>query len=71
MDKLIKGDCLLELKKIEDNSIDLIYLDPPFYTQKKQTLSKKQKEKVKKYEFGDSWDNIDEYLNYIKDRIVE
>lgn len=71
MDTLIKGDCLLELKKIESNSIDLIYLDPPFYTQKKQTLSKKQKENVKKYEFEDSWNNIDEYLNYIKDRLVE
>ena len=48
MDTLIKGDCLLELKNIKDNSIDLIYLDPPFYTQKKQTLSKKKKDEVKK-----------------------
>lgn len=71
MDKIIKGDCLLELKKIKDNSIDLIYLDPPFYTQRKQRLSKKQKEEVKKYEFEDSWNNIDEYLNYIKERLVE
>ena len=43
MDKLIKGDCLLELKKIDSDSIDLIYLDPPFYTQKKQALSKRNK----------------------------
>ncbi len=71
MNKLVKGDCLLELKKIADNSIDLIYLDPPFYTQKKQTLSKKENEKIKKYEFADSWDNIAEYLNYLKERIIE
>jgi len=32
-----KGDCKTELKKIEPNSIDLIYLDPPFFTQKKQS----------------------------------
>jgi len=71
MDKLIKGDCLIELKKIETDSIDLIYLDPPFYTQKKQTLSKKEKQEVKKYEFEDSWNNMDEYLNYIKERLIE
>ena len=71
MNKLIKGDCLLELKKIKDESIDLIYLDPPFYTQRKQTLSKKKKEEIKKYEFEDSWYNIDEYLKYINDRLIE
>ena len=37
---LICGDCKTELQKIEQNSIDLIYLDPPFFTQKKQTLKK-------------------------------
>ena len=28
---IIKGDCKIELKKIESNTIDLIYLDPPFF----------------------------------------
>lgn len=27
-------DCLNILKDISDGTIDLIYLDPPFYTQK-------------------------------------
>lgn len=71
MDKLINGDCLAELKKIEDCSIDLIYLDPPFYTQKKQILSKMKNEKLEKYEFEDSWKNIDEYLDYLKLRLIE
>lgn len=71
MDKLIKGDCLLELKKIDSESVDLIYLDPPFYTQKKQVLTKKKNESVKTYEFEDSWNNIDEYLNYLKERLIE
>lgn len=71
MNKLIKGDCLLELKKIDNESVDLIYLDPPFYTQKKQILTKKKNESVKTYEFEDSWNNIDEYLNYLKKRLIE
>lgn len=71
MDRLIKGDCLLELKKIDSESVDLIYLDPPFYTQKKQVLTKKKNESVKTYEFEDSWNNIDEYLNYLKERLIE
>lgn len=71
MNTLYKGDCLIELKKVADNSIDLIYLDPPFFTQKTQSLSKKHHEEIKKYEFIDSWNNINEYLTYIKDRLIE
>lgn len=28
--KLIQGDCLEEMKKIPDNSIDLVLTDPPY-----------------------------------------
>lgn len=31
------GDCLSELKKIEDNSIDLIFTSPPYADQRKKT----------------------------------
>ena len=30
--KLIHGDCLEVMKKMEPESIDLIYLDPPFFS---------------------------------------
>jgi len=32
MNQLILGDCLEVLKKIETASVDLIYLDPPFFS---------------------------------------
>ena len=38
MEKVILGDCLDILPTIEENSIDLIYLDPPFFTNKIQKL---------------------------------
>lgn len=67
--KLMLGDCLNQLKKINDESIDLVYLDPPFFTQKKHSL--KSRDNKKEYSFDDTWAEITEYSNYIKDRIIE
>ena len=64
-----KGDCKTELKKIESNSIDLIYLDPPFFTQKKQ--SQKTRDNSKEYTFDDSWESIESYRSYIEERLIE
>ena len=36
---LYNDDCLTVLTTFPDESIDMIYLDPPFYTQKRQTLA--------------------------------
>ncbi len=65
---LIHGDCKTELQQIEQSSIDLIYLDPPFFTQKKQILKNKNN---KEYSFEDSWDDINTYKNYIQERLKE
>lgn len=64
-----KGDCKTELKKIESNSVDLIYLDPPFFTQKKQ--SQKTRDNSKEYTFDDSWKNVESYKSYIEERLLE
>lgn len=63
------GDCLEQLKNIPDETIDLIYLDPPFYTQKTQKL--KTRDNLKEYSFEDSWTSIQQYFNFIKVRLVE
>jgi site-specific DNA-methyltransferase (adenine-specific) len=68
INKVLKDDCLRALKKIDNNSIDMIYLDPPFFTQKTQKLSNKNNDQ---YSFDDSWTSLDEYLDYIKDRLIE
>ena len=64
-----QGDCKTELRKIESNSIDLIYLDPPFFTQKKQ--SQKTRDNSREYTFDDSWESIESYKNYIEERLFE
>lgn len=61
-------DCLNVLKSISDETVDLIYLDPPFFTQKKQILSSSA---GKKYEFSDIWESRGEYLDYIGTRLAE
>jgi len=66
---IILGDSLNELKNIDNNSIDLIYLDPPFFTQKTHKL--KNKDNSKEYSFADTWDSIIEYQLYIKLRLIE
>lgn len=71
MKELINGDCLIELKKINDETIDLIYLDPPFFTQQKQVLNKVKNSECKHLEFEDSWDSLNDYLDYMKDRLLE
>lgn len=63
---LYLDDCLNTLKSLEKNSVDLIYLDPPFFTQKIQKLSKADRY----YEFNDIWESREEYLNYIKKRLI-
>lgn len=66
---LFNGDCLDELKKIAPSSVDLVYLDPPFFSQKKHSL--KNKDNSKEYVFEDFWENIEEYKIYIKERLFE
>lgn len=66
--EVIKGDCLEVLKSIKSKSIDMIYLDPPFFTQHEQTLSNS---KGKKYSFSDSWRTREEYLSYMEERLLE
>jgi predicted nucleotidyltransferase len=39
MNKLILGDCLEVLQKLEKESIDLIYIDPPFFSNKTYEVS--------------------------------
>lgn len=64
---ILEGDCLEKLKLIEKDSIDLIYLDPPFFTEKTHSL--KNRERTKKFSFDDIWGSEKEYAEFLKKRI--
>jgi site-specific DNA-methyltransferase (adenine-specific) len=65
--KLLLGDCLTEMESIDKGSIDLIYLDPPFFTEKKHTL--KTRDRTKEFSFDDIWGSDLSYSEFLYERI--
>ena len=65
---IIQNDCLYELGKMKSSTIDLIYLDPPFFTQKMQKLEDSQ---GYQHNFEDIWESRSAYLAYMKVRMEE
>lgn len=65
---VICDDCLNVLKKIGDNTFDMVYLDPPFFSQKLQCM---RDSNGTEYRFSDIWDTRGEYLEYMRVRIKE
>lgn len=63
--KIYHGNCVEKLKEIEANKVDLIYFDPPFFTQRKHSLTNKDNSKT--YEFDDKYNSIEEYLELVED----
>ncbi len=53
--KIIHGDCLKELPKIPDNSVDLIITDPPFNIGKKYNSYADNKSKEEYLKWCESW----------------
>lgn len=62
--KIYHGNCVEKLKEIEANKVDLIYFDPPFFTQRKHSLTNKDNSKT--YEFDDKYNSIEEYLTLVE-----
>jgi site-specific DNA-methyltransferase (adenine-specific) len=67
--KIIHGNSVEKLKEIEEDKIDLIYFDPPFFTQRKHSLSNKDNSKT--YEFSDKYESIDDYLSLVESVLIE
>lgn len=68
-DVLIKDDSLNVIRSLEDNQIDLIYMDPPFFTQGVQKLTSWGTDE--EYCFSDKWSCMDDYLEYMRVRLEE
>ena len=60
--KIINGDSLKELKKIPDESFDLVFADPPYNLQLKNKLTRPDRSKVNAV--NDKWDQFESFKKY-------
>jgi site-specific DNA-methyltransferase (adenine-specific) len=69
MNKLIHGNCLDELKKLQDNSIDLVLTDPPYFIHKLD--SSWSKEKIDSDKKNSHITNLPKGMKYSKSQVKE
>jgi len=66
--KLICGDNLEELKKIPPESVDLIYIDPPFFSNKQYEVVWGDEAEVRSFE--DRWEGgVEHYIGWLRPRV--
>jgi site-specific DNA-methyltransferase (adenine-specific) len=63
MNKIYLGDNLEWLKEVQDESIDMCYIDPPFFTQR-QLIDNKTK-----ISFNDKFESSKAYIEWMRPRI--
>ncbi len=66
--EVLLGDCKDVLNSLPTDFVDLVYLDPPFLTQKRHKLANRERSKT--FSFADLWKSHDEYAEFLYDRIV-
>jgi modification methylase len=62
LDQIIKGDCTQELKEFPDNSVDVIFADPPYNLQLEKDLWRPNATKVNGVE--EAWDQFSSFEVY-------
>jgi len=70
MNQLILGDNLEVLRKIDSESVDLIYLDPPFFSNRNYEVIWGDEGEMRS--FKDRWSGgVDHYIAWLKERVIE
>ncbi len=70
MNQLILGDNLEVLKKIESETVDMIYLDPPFFSNQNYEVIWGDKGEIRS--FQDRWSGgIEHYIAWLKERVEQ
>jgi site-specific DNA-methyltransferase (adenine-specific) len=62
------SDCLLILQTMESGSADLVYIDPPFFTQKIHRLG--PRDRSREFSFEDLWSSQKEYGSFLLERLI-
>ena len=64
-----QGDCLEVVRGLAAESVDLVYVDPPFFTQKTHSLV--TRDRTTRFEFSDEWKSRVEYIEFLRVRVKE
>ena len=70
VNKLILGDNLEILKQLDSDTVDLIYLDPPFFSNRTYEVIWGDSGEVRSFEDRFSG-GIDHYIGWLKERVAE
>lgn len=70
INRLVLGDNLEILKQLESETVDLIYFDPPFFSNRNYEVIWGDEGEVRS--FQDRWSGgIDHYIAWLKERVIE
>lgn len=64
INSIVRDDCLNVLLHLPSECIDLIYIDPPFFSQASYKLTNG------KEAFIDKWASLEDYLDWLMERII-
>lgn len=63
------GDCWNEAAELAAHTVDLIYVDPPFFTQKTHALV--TRDRATTFRFSDEWKSHGQYVDFLQVRLKE
>ena len=70
MNQLILGDNLEVMRSMPKESVDLIYLDPPFFSNRNYEIIWGDEGEMRS--FTDRWSGgIDQYISWLKERVAD
>lgn len=63
------ADCLTILRSLPEAQADLVYLDPPFFTQREHRLA--TRDRTAEFSFDDKWNSVKDYASFLYERLQE
>ncbi len=63
------GDCMEVVRDLAAESVNLVYVDPPFFTQKTHSLV--TRDRATTFQFRDEWKSRSEYIEFLRVRLKE
>ena len=67
--EVLHGDCLDVVRGLTAETVDLVYVDPPFFTQKTHSLV--TRDRATTFQFSDEWKSRTEYVEFLRVRLKE